>query len=757
MGWSKVLIGGAVTHIDDLFTGASLPASGSVSGITVDSSGDLGVGDIGSTLQLKDDGGDVGTGSDSIDFLNFFTIADTAGAGTVTIDTAVGALDGDEIKIGTPSTGLHDWANSTAVSAALIDLDDFCNLLAPDLPPLLSQGHTINVTVQGQSASVLLLNQDGAETTSAMVVDTDEAFDLDWELTGGTGNLGGNSTNGAFGKVTKSTSFYKVEMYDASAGAWDPWHEWTAAADDVTVTGSAITEGYSGDTISYSQQDYHSEAAQGGAEGFWDVIYDLRGTIFTSGTSGPEVGYHTNQMKISEWADDSEAVLIGTELSSQFPIIKDKWKETGFATSFWVRADGSGPTSGIASWVEDNDGSGDSCLGNSFYIASGMFRLRAGDKLPFTVNTGHYGWMEDVAGDYWVNQSNSKRLAVISKVGRGEEHSAYWTDYYMDGGGGGASWTGGNTVFMVGGNPEDVGLANGMWWEVSTSDMNDTHDTFYGSDAFDEMEDFHMYMQHNQDTAIPNGGDGANLVTDPPAGSIDGSKVVPIIAKTSPFNEGTYRVKTMLGQYPTVAIPQAYDPEASIVAGDYADSLMYNGHQFYHPWDTAGKIDYSSAHLDYLNDFIGFDYSGINGESSSSYRYMQEAHTIMSVATSQLKVTLTDKQWSVDGEGNDSNVRILIKIVDTSGTDMTNWFDACSNFGATPPDPGDANGSACHMASSADNVYGTAGNDLVKICDLGMFLNDSSSNIHVYVRVGLKHSVSQNTYNFTTALAEANV
>ena len=72
-------------------------------------------------------------------------------------------------------------------------------------------------------------------------------------------------------------------------------------------------------------------------------------------------------------------------------------------------------------------------------------------------------------------------------------------------------------------------------------------------------------------------------------------------------------------------------------------------------------------------------------------------------------------------------------------------------MGASPPSTTDPDGTACHNVGSADNDYST---DIVKICDLGMFLNDSGAAIQVLCRVGLD---SSDDMVFESVLCQPNV
>ena len=136
---------------------------------------------------------------------------------------------------------------------------------------------------------------------------------------------------------------------------------------------------------------------------------------------------------------------------------------------------------------------------------------------------------------------------------------------------------------------------------------------------------------------------------------------------------------------------------------------------------------------------------------------MMQRHLINNAATNELKISINGCKWigSVDGEGNLSGIKIFVKLRNSNtNASITNWFDACSNYGASPPSPGDSNGTACHKAGSADNNY--TGSQLTKIVNLGASL----TNVEVLVRVGIEKGSSAssiNTNNFTSTSVQANV
>ena len=330
MGWKKVLLTGQVTAITDLWA-ATPPAAGTTQAIVVDDQGALSLGDTGAALRLKDNGNALASNSETIDFQNYFTIGGTTDA-TVNLNLGVGELDSQVLLLGGASTGLHDWSTTTTVNQALVDLDNIVELLAPAPPIPLDGAFGFIYSVQGNSSPENLRNQDGSNTNNTVFsYDVDNDLDIDFHVQAGTGNLGTNASEGAFGPAIYGTSFYKIELVDVSAGAaYIDWHEVTAPAVDTDYNNVAVSEGIANDTVTIDFRDFYDYSASTQPEGFWNCAVDVGGHIHTSGASGPEVGYEGNRIKLTQYDDSGMGSVIGSIQSTEFAIFQDKWLGTAF-------------------------------------------------------------------------------------------------------------------------------------------------------------------------------------------------------------------------------------------------------------------------------------------------------------------------------------------------------------------------------------------------------------------------------------------
>ena len=135
MSWKKVLVGGQVTNIADLFTVASgdMPASGEVKAIILDSTGALSVGEAGGAgeLAIKNNNTAVSNAA-TLDFGNKINATVTGTEAEINVD-----MDATDLEIGTNTSGFHDFTTTDAVSSAINSIDSTLALLIPSAPPLL--------------------------------------------------------------------------------------------------------------------------------------------------------------------------------------------------------------------------------------------------------------------------------------------------------------------------------------------------------------------------------------------------------------------------------------------------------------------------------------------------------------------------------------------------------------------------------------------------------------------------------------------
>tara|TARA_E500000305_G_C4028969_1_gene243547 strand:+ start:6405 stop:8705 length:2301 start_codon:yes stop_codon:yes gene_type:complete len=766
MSWKKVLTATDVTSVQDLFTVASgdLPASGDNKALLIDSTGTLSVGDVGGTISVQDNSTSVVASASSIDFgttNDYFTVVDNSGTAQIDLDLSSGKLDGDALLVGTATTGHHDWTIASTINTALSNIDTTLSLLAPPGPLVLGNSVGFNFGLLQISSnnetiteSSLYKNDVSNTATDAYLFDSTTSCFIKFALTLGTNNDATHQA-GAFKVSDLGTEFIKFEIRDVSAGAWDTFLDYTTTVGDNVFSDASAGNGNG--IVTFGQDDFWDFPGSVYASGFWDCIRSVALTVQDhDGSESFQLGYDNNKFRIGQYESNGGALIGQLESDSYF--FMSNFARESACTSHLVKADGSGTLNGAGILYNDDDGAGNSIYGNTYYTASGVTRYRLGDKVALKFNTAMFGYIKDAAGNYYMSSDNSGKMGTIGGGAneRGLSHAVnyipahYNANNYI-------TWNQTIGTNYIGDQPSNFATSaqaedSGAYWTIGTNDKSDSYSNIDGADAIGDLKDlvFHPEIA-GQSIASFNLNTGMTSVD-------TGSRIATIAV--SPIAENSVRIKTLTGDYPNIGgAYQAYDSTKDIDSDTgYTDSLMFNGTQFYHPGHTADNDYSSSQHLNsYWSSYTGHDYTGIGSETSSSYRYMMQRHLINNAATNELKIKINGCKWisSVDGEGNLSGIKIFVKLRNSNtNASITNWFDACSNYGASPPSPGDANGTACHKAGSADNSY--TGTQLTKIVNLGASL----TNVEVLVRVGIEKGSSAssiNTNNFTSTSVQANV
>ena len=211
-----------------------------------------------------------------------------------------------------------------------------------------------------------------------------------------------------------------------------------------------------------------------------------------------------------------------------------------------------------------------------------------------------------------------------------------------------------------------------------------------------------------------------------------------------------------LGTYPAANFGTNYARANSICAGDYANELEWNGKLFRYPpadvavdWDDASARNlpkHYSDNGDATYNFQAHDYTSINSESASNYRWAFRYLSVNTLATALWKFKLENISWSVDANGNNSNVVVQCILLDNSSNKISNWFDAELMTTQTPSIT-DPDGSRCYT-NHANNDF-DSNNYIIKVVHTGQVLDDGGSNVRIGVRVGLKKSSG---YTFTSII-----